>query len=233
MMEDFKKRFRDFRHEISVEKAMRNTFGKFDYRTKPMILEALKPFEKKYDILIFTTTELVSLEGRIFVKGTARAQDMKSDAEFTAVSYAELQKAGTSKMNEPQLTGSSDTYATKYALSNLLNLDDNLDPDANESDVKVVKMEEELNTLKNKNVPKEEPKQEPKVEQKSNTGDVLSFRASLLTVMPADLTVEKANDLMKQAIELNNDVPSINIIKKKAEVAGLVYNEETKTFKGE
>ena len=115
----------------------------------------------------------------------------------------------------------------------MLNLDDNLDPDANISDVKVVKMEEELNTLKNKNVPKEEPKQEPKVEQKSNTGDVLSFRASLLTVMPADLTVEKANELMKQAIELNNDVPSVNIIKKKAEVAGLVYNEETKTFKGE
>ena len=36
-------------------------------------------------------------------------------------------------MSEPQLTGSSDSYAGKYALGNLFGIDDNADPDTQDN----------------------------------------------------------------------------------------------------
>ena len=131
----FNERFLAVQLGLQVGKGVHNSYGGFNYRTKPQILEALKPLQEQYNIVIYTTSELVEVAGRVFVKSTAIAHDVEDDTlRKEAHAFAELQAKSGTKMSEPQLTGSSDSYAGKYALGNLFNIDDNTDPDEEQAE---------------------------------------------------------------------------------------------------
>lgn len=214
MEKTFKERFLELTSEVRVGKNTKNTYANFNYRTKPAILEAVKPIALKYGIIITTSSELIMVGEKYFVESTAYAYDTKSVELLTAKAQAELQpKAGT-KMSEPQLTGSSDSYAGKYALGNLLGIDDNEDPDSldNSQKTKVDNV-----THATKTTPDENKQTE------------IALRNEILPLQVADLTIDKLNELTKKAYDLNDDV-SINMIMMKSKQTTFKLNATTKLW---
>ena len=117
--------------ELKAPKNQRNKFGNYNYRSAEDILEAIKPYAKKHNVLFKITEELVFLGGSSFiqVKSTAKCIDIETmeaiESDGTAI--IDFDAKG---MQMPQRTGAASSYAKKYALGNLLLLDDTKDADS-------------------------------------------------------------------------------------------------------
>jgi len=115
--------------EFKASKSKFNSFGKYNFRSAEDILEALKPFNEKYQVN-FTITE--SIEETQFLqfpmlRSTASINDDYDSISATAIVGIDLEQKG---MQMPQKFGSASSYAKKYALGNLLLIDDTQDADA-------------------------------------------------------------------------------------------------------
>ena len=128
--------------ELKVTKNQTNAFGKYKYRSAEDILEAVKPFEDKYKVVFKITDELKELAGHVYVDSEAKVIDTEStDRESSISSSAQAIIDFNAKgMQNPQKTGSASSYAKKYALGNLLLIDDNKDSDATNTHGKVAKV---------------------------------------------------------------------------------------------
>ena len=117
--------------ELKAPKNLYNSFGKYKYRNVEGIQEALKPFLKKYDCAVTLSDEMIEVGGRVYVKAYARITDCKTGeyVETTAYAREEDTKKG---MDSAQVTGSTSSYARKYALNGLFLLDDTKDVDTEE-----------------------------------------------------------------------------------------------------
>ena len=117
---------------LKVTKNQTNAFGKYKYRSAEDILEALKPFETKYKVVFKITDTLEEVAGHVYVNSEAKIIDTESiDRESSVSSFAQAIIDFTAKgMQMPQRTGAASSYAKKYALGNLLLIDDNKDSDA-------------------------------------------------------------------------------------------------------
>ncbi len=115
--------------ELKAPKSQRNTFGDFNYRSCEDILEALKPLLHKAGALVTISDEIVNIAGRFYVKATARFHDLEEEGAVEVTAYAREPESRV-KMDDAQTTGSSSSYARKYALNGLFCIDDTKDPDA-------------------------------------------------------------------------------------------------------
>ena len=124
--------------ELKVAKQQRNAFGNYNYRSAEDILESIKPFEAKYKVVFKITDELKGLGEHIYVDSEAKIIDTESiDRESSISSTAQAIIDFSAKgMQMPQRTGAASSYAKKYALGNLLLLDDTKDSDATNDSVK-------------------------------------------------------------------------------------------------
>ena len=115
--------------ELKAPKGQYNNFGKYAYRSCEDILEALKPICHKNKSLTIIADEIVNVEGRQYVKATAKFIDVESGekVEVSALAREEETKKG---MDASQITGSTSSYARKYALNGLFCIDDTKDADA-------------------------------------------------------------------------------------------------------
>lgn len=113
---------------LHAPKNHKNTFGGYNYRSCEDILEAVKPL---LDGLVLTITdEVTDVGGRIYVKATARLTDGKDAMTATAFAREAESRKG---MDESQITGSTSSYARKYALNGLFLIDDNKDADSQDN----------------------------------------------------------------------------------------------------
>ena len=118
--------------EFKANKSKFNSFGKYNFRSAEDILEALKPYNEKYGVS-FTINELLveSFDNNLppMLKSTATIYDNNGINEIcaTAIVGVDLQQKG---MQVPQQFGSASSYGKKYALGNLLLIDDTQDADA-------------------------------------------------------------------------------------------------------
>lgn len=119
--------------EFKAKKSRYNSFGKYNFRSAEDILEGLKPFNKKYGVY-FVVSENINTDPYDetpipIVVSTATIYDTQSDASIkaTAVVGVDLAQKG---MQVPQAFGSASSYGKKYALGNLLLIDDTADADA-------------------------------------------------------------------------------------------------------
>ena len=114
--------------ELKAPKTQYNNFGRYKYRNCEDILEALKPILAKNMAVVTVSDEIVTADGRFYVKATAKITDAESgeSVETTAFAREEDSKKG---MDGSQLTGSSSSYARKYALNGLFAIDDTKDAD--------------------------------------------------------------------------------------------------------
>lgn len=117
--------------ELKVPKNQRNSFGNYNFRSCEDIMEASKPICSKNNCLLLCTDEIVYVGERYYIKATAILYDLDSNESISVT--AEAREEETKKgMDASQITGSSSSYARKYALSGLLQLDDNKDADTME-----------------------------------------------------------------------------------------------------
>jgi len=117
--------------EFKAKKSRFNSFGKYNFRSAEDILEGLKPFNKKYGVY-FTISEQPSdmFNGEKhppMIVSKAAIHDGETSIEATAVVGVDLNQKG---MQTPQQFGSASSYGKKYALGNLLLIDDTADADA-------------------------------------------------------------------------------------------------------
>jgi hypothetical protein len=115
--------------ELKAPKNQYNSFGKFNYRSCEDILEGLKPVLQKYKAAVLISDEIVLIRDRYYVKATATLFDAESNDQVSATAYAREAETKTG-MDLSQLTGSTSSYARKYALNGLFAIDDTKDSDA-------------------------------------------------------------------------------------------------------
>lgn len=116
--------------EFKANKSRFNSFGKYNFRSAEDILEALKPYNKKYGVYFTVTEKFESAFNNIPVLvSTAKIQDINGvdEIEASAIVGVDLLQKG---MQVPQAFGSASSYGKKYALGNLLLIDDTQDADA-------------------------------------------------------------------------------------------------------
>ena len=114
---------------LKAPKSQYNAFGKYNYRNCEDILEAVKPLCKEAKALVYLTDELVLIGERYYIKATARFIDVESTDVLNAVAYAREEETKKG-MDGSQVTGASSSYARKYALNGLFDIDDTKDSDA-------------------------------------------------------------------------------------------------------
>lgn len=113
--------------KLKAPKGQYNAFGKYKYRSAEDILEAVKPIYIEQNCILTISDSIELVGDRYYVKATARLTNSEG-AYFEASAYAreDLTKKG---MDESQITGSTSSYARKYALNGLFAIDDNKDSD--------------------------------------------------------------------------------------------------------
>lgn len=119
---------------LKAPKNQRNSFGGYSYRSCDDILEAVKPLLAEQNLVLTLTDEVRVVENRFYVVATASIFEPKDD---TFVSIAQVrgwarEPEAKKGMDDSQITGSSSSYARKYALNGLFLIDDNKDADTDE-----------------------------------------------------------------------------------------------------
>lgn len=117
--------------ELKAPKGQRNDFGKYNYRSCEDILEAVKPICNKNKAVLILSDELVNMGERYYIKATATLYDIEESASVSNSAYAR-ESENKKGMDDSQITGTASSYARKYALNGLFNIDDTKDADTNE-----------------------------------------------------------------------------------------------------
>ena len=112
--------------ELNVPKNQYNSFGKYKFRNCDDILEAAKPILAKYKASITLSDTLHLVGDRYYIKAAATLSIVGQKFFVEAFAREALAQKG---MSDPMLTGSTSSYARKYALNGLFALDDNKDAD--------------------------------------------------------------------------------------------------------
>ena len=122
-------------NELKVPKNNKNTFGNYKFRNAEDILEALKPLLKKYNATVIITDDVVTTGDRYYIKATVKFIDTETGEtiETSALAREEENKKG---MDSSQITGSTSSYARKYALNGLFAIDDTKDSDTTNKHLK-------------------------------------------------------------------------------------------------
>ena len=110
--------------ELKSKKSRYNSFGKYYFRSAEDILEAIKPFLIPMNLSVRITEELIA---ESTIKSTAVITDGLSRYKATAIVGVDMEQKG---MQTPQKFGTASSYGKKYALGNLLLIDDTEDADA-------------------------------------------------------------------------------------------------------
>ena len=108
------------------KKSRFNSFGKYNFRSAEDILEAIKPYLTELNVSVRIEEEYI--EGAVpMLKSVAILTDGLDAIHATAIVGVDLNQKG---MQVPQQFGSASSYGKKYALGNLLLIDDTQDSDA-------------------------------------------------------------------------------------------------------
>jgi hypothetical protein len=115
--------------QLKAPKAQFNNFGGFKYRSLEDIVEGVKPLLSEHGLSL-TLSDTVKLIGdRFYIEATATLVNVEQPDQriiTTAMARESLEKKG---MDASQITGSTSSYARKYCLNGLFNIDDTRDAD--------------------------------------------------------------------------------------------------------
>ena len=130
--------------ELKAPKSQWNGFGKYAYRNLEDILEAFKPLGLQYGLKLSFEDKVVAvmLDGvsTSAIQSTAIIKDSNGEVVDSSTGVAGI---GVRKgMDISQTYGASTSYARKYAVGALLNIDDTKDADATNKHGKTVETPE-------------------------------------------------------------------------------------------
>ena len=121
--------------KLKAKKSSYNSFGKYYFRKSEDILEAIKPFLIEQGVTVTINEEMISTDPVPTMQSTATISDGKDVIHATALVGVDLDQKG---MQTAQQFGAASTYGKKYALGNLLLIDDTEDADAGEKPSKAI-----------------------------------------------------------------------------------------------
>lgn len=128
-MADFYKKLIKVQATLNAPKGQFNSFGKYHYRSCEDIMGALKPLLAAEGLFQHVSDEIVMIGDRHYVKATVTVTDGELSVSNSALAREDRDKKG---MDGAQVTGASSSYARKYALNGMWNIDDSKDADTNE-----------------------------------------------------------------------------------------------------
>jgi len=126
---DFETALRTVIAELKAPKDQKNTFGNYKYRSAEDILEAVKPLLFKYGLRLKISDKMVLQGDRYYVEASVTVKGYGEEDTVTAYARETDSKKG---MDDSQVTGSTSSYARKYALNGMFDIDDTKDADSNE-----------------------------------------------------------------------------------------------------
>jgi len=126
-MKELNKKLAVIQTKLKAKKSSYNSFGKYHFRKSEDILEAIKPFLIEHGVTVTINEELIMTDPVPTIKSTATISDGENAIHATALVGVDLNQKG---MQTAQQFGAASTYGKKYALGNLLLIDDTEDADA-------------------------------------------------------------------------------------------------------
>ena len=160
--------------ELNVPKGQYNSYGGFNYRSCEDILTAVKPLCRKYKTTLILTDDLMNIGERYYIKATAKLIDLEvelnSGFAYIAVSAFAREEDSKKGMDGSQVTGASSSYARKYALNGLFNIDDVKDSDFTNTAQKEPQRTQSA-PQRTQSAPQAKPSTAPKAKQTARTSE--------------------------------------------------------------
>ncbi len=166
--------------ELKAPKELQGVGVKYKYRSCESILENLKPLLEKYKCFILLTDDIEEKHGRVYIKATATLTNVDGKS-ISATAFAREDES-SKMMGAAQLTGSTSSYARKYALNGLFCIDDAKDFDGDKPE-------------------KQKPKEEILSDQRKVLLDKTAKDNKLLTNILSRYSMPSMDDLTDQMIE--------------------------------
>ena len=126
-MKELNNKLAQVQTKLKAKKSSYNSFGKYYFRKSEDILEAINPFLLELDVSVVIKEQIIATEPVPMLESTAIFSDGENQITATAVVGVDLNQKG---MQTSQQFGAASTYGKKYALGNLLLIDDTEDADA-------------------------------------------------------------------------------------------------------
>ena len=126
-MKELNNKLAQVQTKLKAKKSSYNSFGKYYFRKSEDILEAVKPFLLELDVSVVIKEQIIATDPVPMLESTAIFSDGENQVTATAVVGVDLSQKG---MQTSQQFGAASTYGKKYALGNLLLIDDTEDADA-------------------------------------------------------------------------------------------------------
>jgi len=127
IMKELNQKLAIIQTKLKAKKSSYNKFGKYYFRKSEDILEAIKPFLIEQGVTVVINEEIISTDPVPTMQSTATISDGANAIHATALVGVDLNQKG---MQTAQQFGAASTYGKKYALGNLLLIDDTEDADA-------------------------------------------------------------------------------------------------------
>ena len=134
-MKELNKKLAIVQTKLKAKKSSYNSFGKYYFRKSEDILEAIKPFLIEHGVTVTINEEMISTDPVPTMQSTAIFSDGENAIHATALVGVDLNQKG---MQTAQQFGAASTYGKKYALGNLLLIDDTEDADSGQKPSKAV-----------------------------------------------------------------------------------------------
>jgi hypothetical protein len=154
--------------KLKAKKSSYNPFGKFYFRKSEDILEAIKPFLIEHGVTVTINEEMISTDPVPTMQSTATFSDGENAIHATALVGVDLNQKG---MQTAQQFGAASTYGKKYALGNLLLIDDTEDADAGTKPSKAI---DKIKTAAKPNITKDQMVKA--IEYLKAGGDIVAIR---------------------------------------------------------
>lgn len=186
-------KLREVQTKLKVGKNKVNSFGNYNYRSCEDILEAVKPILKEVNATITIDDSIVQVGDRYYVRSCAYFRDCEDPNNFVAADAYAREAEERRGLDPAQVTGSTSSYARKYAVGGLLLVDDQKDPDTDE-----FKKETDAKATKSDKVTKIK-KSDKNVDASDLDKYVTDAQIKTLEMLlkKADVTVDKFNSIMK------------------------------------
>lgn len=194
----------NIQNEMNVQKSRYNQFGKYNYRSCEDILQEAKRVCGKYGCYVMVTDSIEFIEGRFYVKATAKIVETETGSIETCSAFAreEDSKKG---MDLAQLTGATSSYARKYALCGLFAIDDSIDSDSMNGEQETKEKRQKTSSKQATNL--------------SNTGSNSNYLGVLLEEIKKATTYKHLGDIHKNNANFHQNSEFMNaLVVRKAEL---------------
>jgi len=220
-MEEIKDYLAEFQAKLKAPKNQFNPFGRYKFRSKEDILEALKPIINPEGFHVSINEEICLIGERYYIKAIATITNGKISYSANGYAREELILKGMQSM---QITGATSSYAGKYALNNLLGIDDAKDADAtnDHKDNETSKKEQSNNKTETKpkedNVSVNEADKQWLNELDKDKQVTFEFKKALELLKSSDTDIVKLRKIYKVSKSVENRLLELSKTKEEQQI---------------